>query len=87
MFARSLSALGLVVLVLGAASANSAHVDVLGSRPSRMTGAVIVEKSGWSQVYQGGATFSVYSWGVVIRNRSATLDAVESRWVAQGPAV
>jgi len=41
-----------------------------------MNGAVIVEKTGWSQAFQGGPTFSVYSWGVVIANRSATLDAV-----------
>ena len=76
MFARSLSALALVVLVLGATSANSARVESFGSKSSTATGAVVVEKTGWSQVFQGGPTFSVYSWGVVIANRSATLDAV-----------
>jgi hypothetical protein len=75
-FARSLSVLGLVVLALGAASANGTRVDLFGSKSSTTTGAVIVEKTGWSQVFQGGRTFSVYSWGVVIANRSATLDAV-----------
>jgi hypothetical protein len=75
-FARPLSALGLVVLALGAASANSSRVDLLGSKSSTTTGDVIVEKTGWSQVFQGGPTFSVYSWGVVIANRSPTLDAV-----------
>ena len=75
-FARPLSALGLVVLAFGAASANSARIDLLGSKSSTTTGDVIVEKTGWSQVFQGGPTFSVYSWGVVIANRSPALDAV-----------
>jgi hypothetical protein len=75
-FARSLSALGLVLLALGATSANSAHVESFWSTSSTTTGAVVVEKTGWGQVFQGGATFSVYSWGVVIANRSAQLDAV-----------
>jgi hypothetical protein len=66
-----------VVLLVSTAGAGSG-AGALARSVSASTataGVVVVEKIGWAQVFQGPG-FSVYSWGVVVTNRSTTLDAV-----------